>query len=38
MGGVGPVPCESFMGGGTCASVLLDRTGYLLSGGLCSVQ
>ena len=38
MGEVGPVPCEVFMAGGTCACVLVDGVGSCLSGWLCHVH
>ena len=33
MGGVGPVPCESFLIGGTCVCVLVGGAGSCLSEG-----
>ena len=38
MNEVGPVPCKGFLVGGTCACVLVDGAGSLLSEGQCSVQ
>ena len=38
MGGAGPMPCGSFLIGGTCACVLVHGTGSRLSGGQCSIQ
>ena len=35
MDGVGPMPCEGFLFGGTCACVLMDGAGSCLSGGQC---
>ena len=36
-GGVGPMSCESFIVGRTCASALVDKTGLCLSEGQCCV-
>ena len=38
MCGVGPVPCEGFLAGGTYACVLVDGSGSCLSEGHCVVQ
>ena len=38
MGEVGPVPCEVFMAGGTCACVLVDGVGSCSSSGPSSVM
>ena len=38
MGGVGLVPCEGFLFGGTCAHVLMDGAGFHLSGRQCHGQ
>lgn len=35
MGEVGPVCCEDFLAGGTCACVLVDGAGSCLSEGQC---
>ena len=38
MGGIGPMPCEGFPTGRTCAYALLDGAVYCLFNGLCHVQ
>ena len=38
MDGVGLVSCDVFLVSGTCACVLVDGAGSLLSEGQCSVQ
>ena len=38
MDGVGPMPCEGFLVGGTYVCVLVNEAGTCLSEGQCCVQ